>query len=85
MASICCSPPESVPDVWPQPLAQAREEGEHAVARRRPSLAARHQADLEVLGHRQLGEQPAALRHIGDAVARHLVRRQAVDPRRRPG
>ena len=48
---------------------------EHAFARRL-ALAARHQADLDVLGDRHLGEQPAALRHIGDAGLGHLMRRQ---------
>ena len=72
MASICCSPPESVPETWAEALAQAREEGEGAVAGG-GAVAAGHQPDLEVLGDGELGEEPAALRHPGDALARHVV------------
>ena len=79
IASICCSPPDSVPDDLAQPLAQPREERQHPLAGPRAVLA-RHQPDLEVLGDRQLGEEPPALRHPGDAAPRHLVRRQAVEP-----
>ena len=36
-------------------------------------IAVDHQPDFEVLCDSQLGEQPAPLRDIADAVARHLV------------
>ena len=61
-----------------QALAQAREEGEGAVAGG-GAVAAGHQADLEVLGDGELGEEPAALRDPGDAVARDLVGGQGVE------
>jgi hypothetical protein len=38
-------------------------------------------ADLEILHHRQLGEDAAVFRHVAQAKARDLVRRQMVDAR----
>ena len=78
MASICCSPPERVPETWASRSREAREELEHAGAGGGP-VSPGHQADLEVLRHRQLGEEAAALRHPGDALARHPVGGQAVE------
>ena len=34
MASICCSPPESVPPAWCAPFGEHRKEGEHLVEQR---------------------------------------------------
>ena len=58
-----------------QAFVQRWEQLQHRIAHR-PALAARHQADFQVVGNAQLCEQPAALGHIGDAVLRHHMRRQ---------
>jgi hypothetical protein len=65
IASICCSPPESVPAVLQAALAQPWEEREDAllVGRDRLAVGAREGAHGEVLGDRELCENAAALRH----------------------
>ncbi len=55
IASICCSPPESVPERCCSRSRSTGNSDEHAVAGFLPVIA-RHQADREVLLHRQLGE-----------------------------
>ena len=80
MASICCSPPDSVPARWRLPLAQAREDREHALAvlraaRACPAVA----AELEVLAHAHVGEDAAALRHVDQAARDDRRRRARVD------
>mgnify|MGYP003694441673 CR=1 FL=1 len=67
MASICCSPPESVPAACGDALLQAREEGEdlHRASRgARPRAAGGAGAHLEVLEDRQGREHLAALRNV---------------------
>ena len=71
MASICCSPPDSVPATWRDALLQPREEREHALAGRAatpPSLRV-NAPIIEVLAHGQAVEDPPALRHVADAAA----------------
>ena len=74
-ASISCSPPESVPERCCSRSRRTGKQRQHAVAGFLPVIA-RHQAKREILFHRQLGEQPAPLGHIGDAALRHFMGRQ---------
>ena len=89
MASCCCSPPERVPETCDRRSRRRGNRASDPLAGRR-SVAAGHQADLEVLGDGELGEEAPALRHPGDALARHEVSGQAVErgvaiERDRPG
>ena len=67
-----------MPETWAQAFAQAREEREGAVAGG-GAVAAGQEADLEVLGDGELGEEPAALRHPGDALPGDVVGGQGVE------
>ena len=78
IASICCSPPDSVPACWLQPLGEAREIAEHALeiglARLRRSRA-HIGAEPQVLLDGQIGERAAPVRHMRDAEPRDVLRR----------
>ena len=70
MATICCSPPESVCASWPAARAEQREERLDVGQRfppRRCLASALIGAEQEVLAHGQVGEEPAALEHVGEA------------------
>ena len=79
IASICCSPPDSCAPPWPRALGQARE---HRVDAVDVAPAARHQAQRLV--DRQRRPHAPALRHVGDAALRDLVRRAGRGSPRRP-
>ena len=53
-------------------LLQAGKAAEHVVLALGIALAG--EPDAEILHHREIGEDAAALRHVADAFARHLVR-----------
>ncbi len=74
IASICCSPPESCAPPLSAPLGQAREHRVDAV-----DLAPLPRDQAQRLVDRQRGPDAPALRHVGDAALRDLVRRQAED------
>ena len=80
MASICCSPPDSVPPAW---LRRSPSRGKKAKTLSSSSLLARvrHagaiEAGAQVLHHRQKLEDAPVLGDIADADARELVRRLA--------
>ena len=69
-ASICCSPPESVPARWPLALGEPGERG-RALARGRPRapLAADVRAERRFSRDRQLADDPAAFGHVRDSRA----------------
>ena len=80
IASICCSPPDSVPPGLRRRSFEARE---HPYTRsRRPRSGPRHGG--EVLLHGQRPEDVALLRHPADAGAARVSRRQRADARGRP-
>ena len=60
-------------------LAELRKELRHAVRRPAPGAVGRAGSDLEVLPHRELGEDAPVLRHVADAAARQPVGRGAGD------
>ena len=74
IATICCSPPDSVPASWVAPLVQQREERVDALVVLRPPTAVQVRAHLEVLEHRHRAEEAPVLRDdrhpLPDAVAR---------------
>ena len=75
IASICCSPPESVlPDCFSRSLRRGKQPNTYS-SRSRIALA--RQADGEIFQHRQIGKNAAALRDIADAPARNLMGRAA--------
>ena len=78
IASICCSPPDSVPPRWVMRSLQAREQREDAleVARRTSLRSATSRAHLQVFQHRHAREDAAAFGRLRDAQPRDLVRRQ---------
>jgi hypothetical protein len=69
MATICCSPPDKVPEALPPPLLQAREQGEHLLLGLRTALAglAAQRAEVEVLLDAHLHEQAPGLGHVHQA------------------
>ena len=71
IASICCSPPDSVPPRWLEPLLQAREQREHAleIALEIAPASAVVGAHLQVFQHRHAREDAPALRRLRDAAA----------------
>ena len=72
IASICCSPPESVPAFWPR---RSRSLGKSVSARSYAlgsPRAAQVGAHLEILADGQVGEDPPPLRHLRDP-ARHAA------------
>ena len=81
MASICCSPPLSVPATW---LGRSSSRGNRAKTRVDALLDGGLVADdegahLEVLEHGQAGEHPAALGDLDHALGRDLVGRVAAE------
>ena len=75
MASICCSPPDSVPARWRAALVEAREDREHTLAVGRAALGgAAIAAEVEIVAHRQVRKDAPALRHM-DKPARDDRRR----------
>ena len=81
IASICCSPPESVPPAWLSRSPSTREQLEdHLEVRgRRVPVGLRDRAQAQVLAHRQAAEDPPALGTVGDAQRDDPVRRGAGD------
>ena len=79
IASICCSPPESCAPPCALALGEAREHRIDAV-----DLAPMLRDQAQRLVDRQRGPDAAALRHVGDAAARDLVRRAGRGSPRRP-
>ena len=81
MASICCSPPESVPAAWPQPLRELGKHRQDALAVGRPVLprAGQHRAHVEVFGDGERGENLPAFGHLADAEIADAVARAAGD------
>ena len=77
IASICCSPPESVPARW---LCRSARRGKIANTRSRFSRAMRAaaavSAQIEILAHRHVGKDAAAFGHMNQA-ARDDVRRSS--------
>jgi hypothetical protein len=79
MASICCSPPDSVPARW-RPARAGAETAEHVLdAGLDLALVEEEAAHLQVLGHRQRREHAPALGRDGDALAHDVVRGQVGD------
>ena len=78
IASICCSPPESVPGRLLEPLLQPREERvDLLVVRREPAESRRAYAPISRFSRtREVGEDDAALGHEDEAVAHEPVRRR---------
>ena len=75
MASICCSPPDSVlPDCLSLSFSRGKQPKTSPAA---PSQASGNY--IEVFFDRQSGKDAAALRHITDTVPWHLVRRDAAE------
>jgi hypothetical protein len=76
MASICCSPPDSVPPAWPR----RRKEREHLIQQTLPLLlgdAVAVEAGAQILHDRQQTEDAAVFRHVADAQPRQFMRRQS--------
>ena len=67
MASICCSPPESVPATWRDALLQAGKSVNTRCRSCDAAVAAEEGAHHEVLAHGEAIEDPAALGHVADA------------------
>ena len=84
-ASICCSPPLSVPACWFFAPLQPGEVAEHARRLRleRPPLAADVRAHAQVVPDRELGEEPAALGHVRHAEPRDRLGRASRSSARR--
>ena len=80
IASICCSPPESVPPRW---CRRSLRRGNSVKTRSRSAskcvVAGDDRAHLQVFQHRHAREDAAALRRLRDAQPRDLVGRQARD------
>ena len=72
-ASICCSPPLSVPACCVRRSVSQGKYEKHALELGLDRAAARVGAETEVLPDGQLGERAAALRHVRDAEARGAV------------
>ena len=84
-ASICCSPPLSVPACWLPAAGDAREVLERAlgVALDRAAVAPGRAAEEHVLPDGQLAVDAAALGHVRDAEAGDRLGRAPADPLRR--
>src|SRR5258706_11206171 len=76
-ASICCSPPDSVPACLGVTLLQHRKMLIHPldVADDAGLVLAGDRPELQILLHRHGGEGAASLRHMGDAEAYHVADR----------
>ena len=78
MASICCSPPLSVPPRWRCALSEHRKERVAAI-QVRLNLRARSLlicAQQQIFAHAQVGENLPALRHVADAKPHDFMWRQ---------
>ena len=77
-ASICCSPPESVPAGC---RSRSASRGKNSSTRRRSpvrvAIAADVRAELQVLADGELADHPAALGHVRDPEPRDRLRRPA--------
>ena len=85
IASICCSPPDSVVPCWRR---RSRRRGKAAIdLRQRGAVGGAaaprhlHEAERQVLLHREPGKDAAILRHEADAEAADAVGGGAVDAR----
>ena len=78
IATICCSPPDSVPAELLEPLLDPREEGEDALHVRfdLARIGSREGAHLQVLEHGHAREQAPRLGHRRDAALDALGGRQ---------
>ena len=74
IATICCSPPESVPGELRAPLVADGEDRVDALEVLLRAAAVQVRAELEVLEHGHRGEQPAVLRHDRDAATDAVAR-----------
>ncbi len=81
MASICCSPPDSVPACWRLRSRKPREISEHAleVLPDAALVGAGVGAKAKVLLDRQIGEGAAPVRHMRDAEASNGLGRKRPD------
>ena len=81
IASICCSPPDSVPAACARALGQDREQRQHPLEITRPARprARQHRAHGEVFGDRERRKDLAALRDLADAEVADAVARPARD------
>ena len=80
IASICCSPPLSVPAICSRRSASTGNRSNTAsMSRRDLGIAAREGAHAQVVHHGHALEDGAALRHLADAQRDDLVRRAARD------
>ena len=78
-ASICCSPPDSVPAVWRRRSRQPREPRvRHLLDLRAATCRVGHHP--EVLAHGEVGEDAPALGDQAQPAAGQIVGRGAVDP-----
>ena len=87
IASICCSPPDSVPANWVIRSLSRVEDAKHLVQVGRQfgaAGAAAVGAHAQVLPHRQAPEHPAALGNLHQAERHQIVRRDAGDVAGRP-
>ncbi len=73
MVSICCSPPDRTPAWVVLALAEVGEQAEHVVEGPAPELAGALQTKLEILLHRQAGEDLAILRNVAQPGMGDLV------------
>ena len=80
IASICCSPPESVPALW---RCRSARRGKMPNTRSRFCARSRARAavaaEIEVLGDRHVGEDAAAFRHMDQAARHDRGRARALD------
>ena len=77
IASICCSPPDSVPATWARrSLRRGKSANTRSMSSADAAVGARVGAHLEVLAHGEPVEDAAALGHVGDAAQHDVVRRR---------
>ena len=80
IASICCSPPDSVPPRWREPLLEARKQRQHAFeVAVEVAVVGDGRAHLQIFQHRHAREDAAAFRSLRQFQAGDLVRRHAGD------
>ena len=82
MASICCSPPDSVPALLRLTLLEPWEESvdPFVVGEDRRLVGARERAHLQVLVDRHPAEDPTTFRRLADPELDDLVRLPVIDP-----
>ena len=80
IASICCSPPDSVPACWRR-RSRSGEIAEHALEIGAPRRLSRRRvgAEPQILLDRQFHERAAAVRHVARRRGRRCPRSPAVD------